>query len=90
MKLKANHRGENSIAEGEMPPVANSVPKKTPNDLLAEEISDALVSAGLVPGNRKDNLLSKLKIGGVKQDDWGLWVDLATVKQGAVGEAHNE
>ncbi|MDW7761637.1 MAG: hypothetical protein SCM96_13515 [Acidobacteriota bacterium] len=51
---------------------------KTPNDLLAEEVAEALASAGLIPENRKADLLSKLKVGGVKQEDWGLWVDIAT------------
>jgi hypothetical protein len=73
MKPKANHRGEKSVADGGIP-MADDISNKTPNDLLAEEVSAALTSAGLVPDNRKADLLSKLKVGGVKQEDWGLWL----------------
>ena len=52
--------------------------RKSPNDLLAEEVAEALASAGLVPENRRSDLLSKLKVGGVRQEDWGLWIDVAT------------
>ena len=59
--------------------MAENISDKTPNDLLAEEITAALISAGLVPDSRKDDLLRKLKVDGVKQEDWGLWIDVATV-----------
>jgi hypothetical protein len=61
---------------------------KTPNDLLAEEMAEALASAGLVPENRKADLLSKLKVRGVKQEDWGLWVDIATAPRQTMETDH--
>ena len=87
MKVKAKHRGEDSVAEGEMP-MADDKSNKTPNVLLAEEISEALTAAGLVPENRKAELLSKLKVGGMKQEDWGLWVDVATAPKQTGGKDH--
>jgi hypothetical protein len=50
----------------------------SPNDVLASQIADALVTAGLIKDAHKTELLSKLKVGGVKQEDWNLWVDMAT------------
>ena len=34
-------------------------------------------------------LLTKLKAGGVKQEDWDLWIDIATAPPVAPGEANN-
>jgi len=51
---------------------------RTPNDVLAEDIASTLISEGLVPEDKKEQLLSKLKSGTAKQDDWNLWIDLAT------------
>jgi len=56
----------------------NDGARKSPNDILAEQIVSELSDAGLIPDNRKADLESKLKIGGVNQDDWNLWIDLAT------------
>jgi len=51
---------------------------KSPNDRLAMEVADALVDAGLITDGHKAALLTKLKSGGVRQEDWNLWVDIAT------------
>ena len=51
---------------------------QSPNDQLAAEIADALVEAGLITDRHKAGLLAKLKAGGVRQEDWNLWVDMAT------------
>ena len=61
-----------------------------PNDLLASQIADALVTAGLIKEAHKTELLSKLEAGGVNQEDWNLWVDLATAPPHEPGEADNE
>lgn len=61
---------------------------KTPNDYLAEDVAEAIASAGLVPENRRSDLLSKLKVGGVKQEDWGLWVDIATAPRQTEEASH--
>lgn len=74
--------------EHAMPDTTPTIP--SPNDLLAVEITEALATAGLVKDNHKGELLAKLKSGGVSQDDWGLWIDLATAPQDEPGEAGNE
>jgi hypothetical protein len=73
-------------------PAAPSKPAalQSPNDLLASQITEALVAAGLIKDAHKGPLLSKLKTGGVKQEDWNLWIDMATAPQVAQGEANNE
>jgi hypothetical protein len=63
---------------------------QSPNDLLASQITEALLAAGLIKDTHKGPLLSKLKTGGVKQEDWNLWIDMATAPQVAQGEANNE
>lgn len=50
----------------------------SPNDLLARQITDALVTGGLVKNEHKAALLKKLVFGGVTQDEWMLWIDAAT------------
>jgi hypothetical protein len=79
-----SYDGEKIMAEAE------EVATKSPNDLLAEQVAEALATAGLVPENRKASLLAKLKVGGVKQDDWGLWVDLATAPKTNQEESDHE
>lgn len=63
---------------------------QSPNDLLAVEIADALVDAGLITDGHKAALFSKLKSGGVRQDDWNLWVDMATAPEATGEEADDE
>lgn len=65
-------------------------PAQSPNDILASDIVDALVAAGLIKDAHKGPLLAKLKANGVKQEDWNLWIDMATAPQVAPGEANNE
>jgi hypothetical protein len=71
-----------------MPNIATLV--QSPNDILASQVTDALVAAGLITDTHKDLLLSKLKKGGVKQEDWNLWVDIATTPPANAEEANNE
>jgi len=63
---------------------------QSPNDLLAVEVADALVEAGLITDGRKAALLTKLKSGGVRQDDWNVWVDMATAPDATDEEADDE
>ena len=63
---------------------------QSPNDTLASQVTDALVSAGLITETHKHLVLSKLKTGGVKQEDWNLWIDIATAPPVNVEEAGNE
>ena len=62
------------------PAMPNPQPDR-PNDLLAEDVAQALVEAGCIKQHHRDELLTKLKGGGVSQDDWNLWVDLATAQE---------
>jgi hypothetical protein len=62
----------------------------SPNDLLASQIAEALVTAGLIKDNHKNALLNKLKVGGVRQEDWNLWIDIATAPPVDPGRANNE
>ena len=66
-------------------PAAPAAPNANPNDLLASQIVDALVMAGLIKDGHKAALLTKLKSGGVTQDDWNLWIDIATAPQSTQG-----
>jgi len=56
----------------------NTTQALSPNDRLADETADALVEAGLITATHEDALREKLRAGGVKQEDWNLWVDVAT------------
>ncbi|MBE3038037.1 MAG: hypothetical protein IMZ62_04405 [Chloroflexi bacterium] len=58
--------------------MAMDATQKTPNELLVEQITEELVSAGLVPEDHRGELELKLKGGTATQDDWNLWIDLAT------------
>jgi len=63
--------------------------QKSPNDVLAEELVRGLLEAGLIPKDHESELERKLKAGGVTQDDWNLWIDLATAPN-AAEEDNNE
>lgn len=62
----------------------------SPNDQLAIQITDALVTAGLIQDRHKEELFGKLKSGGVSQDDWNMWIDLATAPETVTEEADDE
>ncbi len=63
--------------------MTQDIQQKSPNDVLAEELVRALLEAGLIPKDHESELERKLKAGGVTQDDWNLWIDLATAPNGA-------
>ena len=54
--------------------------QKSPNEVLAEELVCSLLEAGLILEDHKSELDRKLKSGGVTQEDWNLWIDLATAR----------
>ena len=58
--------------------MTQDIQQKTPNDVLAEELVHALLEAQLILEDHGSKLERKLKAGGVTQDDWNLWIDLAT------------
>jgi len=53
--------------------------RKSPNDTLADLVVDELTKAGLILDTHEAELTTKLKGEGVSQDDWNLWIDLATL-----------
>jgi hypothetical protein len=61
-----------------------------PNDVLAAQIVSALEAEGLVTEHHKAALLAKLKGRGVTQDDWNLWIDVATAPEADVTEADDD
>ena len=58
--------------------MTQDLPKKSPNEVLAEELVQSLLEAGLIPEDQESELERKLKAGGVTEDDWNQWIDLAT------------
>jgi len=50
---------------------------KLPSEELSSQIADALVSSGLLRGERRDAVVSKLASGGMSGADWKEEVDLA-------------
>ncbi len=58
--------------------MTQDIQQKSPNDVLAEELVRGLLEAGLISEDHESELERKLKAGGVTQDDWNLWIDLAT------------
>jgi hypothetical protein len=50
----------------------------SPTHHLASEVTAALVEAGAISPAHREALLGKLTAGGVKQEDWNLWIDIAT------------
>lgn len=63
---------------------------QTPNDVLALQITESLVAAGLISITHKEQLFAKLQQGGVTQEDWNLWIDMATAPQAMPSEGSDE
>ncbi len=60
---------------------------KTPNEVLAEQIRDALVGRNLISESHQSEVLAKLKNGSASSDDWCLWID-PTVADEAEVDTH--
>ena len=56
---------------------SNTISPKTPNDVLASIICARLKDEGLIHDRHQNDLLNRLKHGGVSQDDWRVWIELA-------------
>jgi hypothetical protein len=54
--------------------------RRSPNEILASIIVEALTTAGLIKETNRLELLAKLEAGGVTQEDWQLWIDVATAQ----------
>ncbi len=54
----------------------NNAPR-SPNEVLAEIISEKLLSEGLILSSKKEEVQKKLANGTARQDDWPLWMKIA-------------
>ena len=54
--------------------------EKTPNEVLAKLVLEALKKNGHIPVGKDNEVLKKLVGGTATQQDWKLWVDLAQAK----------
>jgi hypothetical protein len=54
--------------------------EKSPNDVLAEDVADKLVKAGLISKDKLDEILAKVKSGTASVEDWKLWIDVSQKK----------
>lgn len=54
-----------------------------PSRRLATDVVDKLVEAGLLRSNRRDALIDKIAVGGMKTGDWKLEIELASTKADA-------
>ncbi len=50
---------------------------QTPTQQLAEDITAALVDAGLIEHARGDELIKKIVVGGIDSEHWTLLIDRA-------------
>lgn len=51
--------------------------EKTPNDILAGQVTESLIKAGFVSAAKAAEVLAKVQSGGASSEDWRLWVELA-------------
>ncbi len=61
--------------------MTQDAPEKSPNEILAEQLVHHLIDANLIPSDHSSELERKLKVGGVTEEDWNLWVDIATAPE---------
>jgi len=59
----------------ERPECTNITISVTPNQTLAEIIATALIDAGVIPTDKKDDLQEKLTEGTASIGDWRLWAE---------------
>ena len=52
--------------------------QKTPEQIVAEQITDLLKTSGLLLTERASEFRSSLSAGHLKSEDWALEIDLAT------------
>ncbi len=53
---------------------------KTPSDILAGQVIDRLIAAGLLRADRRDSLVAKMASVGLKAEDWRLEIELSVAK----------
>lgn len=57
---------------------------ETPTQQLAGEIVDALIEAKVLDEKHREDVAKKVMLGNPSSDDWSLWVEMATVRDGGV------
>lgn len=55
--------------------------KKTPNEVLAGQVTESLVKAGFVSAAKAAEVLAKVQSGGASSEDWLLWIELAQAEK---------
>ncbi len=58
----------------------------TPQEQLAQEITDALIENKLVAANKREKLQKDIAAGALKAEDWSLMIDLATGQSEELGK----
>lgn len=57
---------------------------KPPSDVLAGQVIDRLIAAGLLRAEKRDALVAKMSSGGLKSEDWRLEIELSAAKGAAL------
>lgn len=55
--------------------------EKTPNEILAGQVTDSLLKAGFVSASKASEVLAKISSGGATSEDWRLWIELALAEK---------
>lgn len=54
---------------------------QSPNDVLAEQVANNLLKAGLISKTKLAEVVTKVKAGTANSEDWKLWVELSQTKK---------
>lgn len=60
--------------------VPESPARKTPSEMLAKEIAERLLAAGLIQSSKRERVERGLATGALPAVDWGLLVETAEVE----------
>ena len=66
-----------------------STSSSNPNEQLAMKITKILMDNNLIKKESEEELLSKLKLGGVSIEEWNQWANFATSPQEIIREEKN-
>ena len=62
------------------PPDPPVKPMQTPNEVLAEQITEQLIIEKLIPEAKRAEILERLSKGSITTEDWKLYVEMAIEK----------
>lgn len=54
---------------------------KSPNEILAGQITESLVEAGFLTSAKAAEVLAKVQSGSASSEDWRLWIELAQAEK---------